>query len=181
MLTLFKSISHSICVQPQKVVIMLQGRYAGKKAVIVKPYDDGSTQRKYGHALVCGLAKPPRRVGGGIRGSSIEADNNMAYISYPIRLWTSLNWCEPVLAARSGSQQQVGFYSICEGFQGGGGQSGWLQVTPPVRSQSAHLDFAEQGSWAAVLRCTIVVARFRPRSIILDFRSLLSWLSVFTA
>lgn len=43
---------------------MLQGRYAGKKAVIVKPFDDGNTSssRKYGHALVCGLAKPPRRV-----------------------------------------------------------------------------------------------------------------------
>eukprot|EP01025_Chloroclados_australasicus_P039945 TRINITY_DN4160_c0_g1_i1.p2 TRINITY_DN4160_c0_g1~~TRINITY_DN4160_c0_g1_i1.p2 ORF type:complete len:136 (-),score=18.34 TRINITY_DN4160_c0_g1_i1:284-691(-) len=45
-----------------KVVIMLNGRYAGKKAVIVKNYDDGAKGRRYGHALVCGLAKEPRKV-----------------------------------------------------------------------------------------------------------------------
>ena len=49
-------------VQPQKVVIILTGRYAGKKAVIVKNFDDGTQQRKYGHALVCGLSKEPRKV-----------------------------------------------------------------------------------------------------------------------
>ena len=48
--------------QPQKVVIILTGRYAGKKAVIVKNFDDGTQQRKYGHALVCGLSKEPRKV-----------------------------------------------------------------------------------------------------------------------
>ena len=49
-------------VQPQKVVIILTGRYAGKKAVIVKNFDDGTQQRKYGHALVCVLSKEPRKV-----------------------------------------------------------------------------------------------------------------------
>eukprot|EP00891_Asterochloris_glomerata_P000497 jgi/Astpho2/497/fgenesh1_pm.00011_%23_34_t len=48
--------------KPQKVVIILTGRYAGKKAVIVKNFDDGTQQRKYGHALVCGLSKEPRKV-----------------------------------------------------------------------------------------------------------------------
>lgn len=87
--------------QPQKVVILLTGRYAGKKvsasaacplplllmlealsdgslcrlavscghtftlqAVIVKNYDDGdkNSDRSYGHALVVGLAKEPRKV-----------------------------------------------------------------------------------------------------------------------
>jgi hypothetical protein len=51
--------------QPGKVVILLGGRYAGKKAVIVKNYDDGTSSRPYGHALVCGLAKEPRKVRGG--------------------------------------------------------------------------------------------------------------------
>ena len=50
--------------QANKVVIVLSGRYAGKKAVLVKTYDDGTNLRPYGHALVCGLAKEPRRVGG---------------------------------------------------------------------------------------------------------------------
>jgi large subunit ribosomal protein L27e len=46
----------------QKVVILLTGRYAGKKAVIVKNYDDGTGSRPYGHALVLGLSKEPRKV-----------------------------------------------------------------------------------------------------------------------
>ena len=46
----------------QKVVILTTGRFAGKKAVIVKNYDDGTSSRPYGHALVLGLAKEPRKV-----------------------------------------------------------------------------------------------------------------------
>jgi large subunit ribosomal protein L27e len=48
--------------QPGKVVIVLSGRYAGKKAVIVKNHDDGTSARPYGHALVLGLSKEPRKV-----------------------------------------------------------------------------------------------------------------------
>merc|ERR1711916_243232 len=44
------------------VVILLSGRYAGKKAVIVKPYDSGDNQRKYGHCLVAGIERAPRTV-----------------------------------------------------------------------------------------------------------------------
>jgi large subunit ribosomal protein L27e len=44
------------------VVVLLTGRYAGKKAVIVTNKDDGTTARPYGHAVVCGLAKEPRKV-----------------------------------------------------------------------------------------------------------------------
>ncbi|GMH40918.1 hypothetical protein BSKO_08822 [Bryopsis sp. KO-2023] len=45
-----------------KVVIVLTGRYAGKKAVIVRCYDEGTTGRPYGHALICGLAEEPKRL-----------------------------------------------------------------------------------------------------------------------
>ncbi|KAL6769325.1 RPL27 [Auxenochlorella protothecoides x Auxenochlorella symbiontica] len=45
-----------------KVVILLTGRHAGKKAVIVKNFDDGASSRPYGHALVLGLSKEPRKV-----------------------------------------------------------------------------------------------------------------------
>ena len=48
--------------QANKVVVVLQGRYAGRKAVIVKNYDDGTSSRPYGHALVCGIATYPRKV-----------------------------------------------------------------------------------------------------------------------
>jgi len=42
--------------KPNKVVLLLQGRYAGRKAVIVKNFDDGVSGRQYGHALVAGIA-----------------------------------------------------------------------------------------------------------------------------
>ena len=45
------------------MVILLTGRFAGKKAVIIKNNDDGTSARPYGHAIVVGLAKEPRKVG----------------------------------------------------------------------------------------------------------------------
>ena len=43
-------------------MVLLQGRYAGKKAVIVKCNDEGTNARPYGHALVCGLRTVPRKI-----------------------------------------------------------------------------------------------------------------------
>nr|GMC46558.1 60S ribosomal protein L27 [Ipomoea batatas] len=40
--------------KPNKAVILLQGRYAGKKAVIVKSFDDDTRDLPYGHCLVTG-------------------------------------------------------------------------------------------------------------------------------
>ncbi len=34
-----------------KVVIVLNGRFAGRKAVVVKASDDGNDSKKFGHAL----------------------------------------------------------------------------------------------------------------------------------
>ena len=45
-----------------KVVILLTGRQAGKKALIVKTFDDGTQDRPYGHCLVAGLMKYPLKV-----------------------------------------------------------------------------------------------------------------------
>ena len=45
-----------------KVVLVLNGRYAGKKAVIVKNYDDGTSDKPYGHALVAGISRYPLKV-----------------------------------------------------------------------------------------------------------------------
>ncbi|CAE6024872.1 unnamed protein product [Arabidopsis arenosa] len=50
------------CMKPGKAVILLQGRYAGKKAVIVKSFDDGTDEKHYGHCLVAGLKKYPSKV-----------------------------------------------------------------------------------------------------------------------
>ncbi|CAI9784914.1 unnamed protein product [Fraxinus pennsylvanica] len=48
--------------KPNKAVIILQGRYAGQKAVIIRNFDDGTRDRPYGHCLVAGLAKYPRKL-----------------------------------------------------------------------------------------------------------------------
>ena len=45
-----------------KVVLVLSGRYAGRKAVIVKNYDEGSPDKPYGHALVAGIERYPLKV-----------------------------------------------------------------------------------------------------------------------
>jgi len=33
------------------VVVLLQGRYAGRKAVVVKAYEDGTAERKFSHCV----------------------------------------------------------------------------------------------------------------------------------
>lgn len=45
-----------------KVVIVLSGRHAGKKAVVVKTFDDGNSDRRFSHCLIAGLARNPRKV-----------------------------------------------------------------------------------------------------------------------
>eukprot|EP00088_Acartia_fossae_P070351 TRINITY_DN93_c0_g1_i1.p1 TRINITY_DN93_c0_g1~~TRINITY_DN93_c0_g1_i1.p1 ORF type:complete len:137 (+),score=48.92 TRINITY_DN93_c0_g1_i1:40-450(+) len=45
-----------------KVVLLLSGRYAGRKAVVVKPNEEGSTDKPFPHALVAGIDRYPRKV-----------------------------------------------------------------------------------------------------------------------
>ena len=45
-----------------RVVILLSGRRAGKKAVIVKNFDDGKKGRQFPHALVAGVERAPLKV-----------------------------------------------------------------------------------------------------------------------
>ncbi|KAG9293866.1 hypothetical protein G9A89_019204 [Geosiphon pyriformis] len=48
--------------KPGKVAIVLSGRYAGKKAVIIKNVDEGTKERPYGHAIVAGIERYPLKV-----------------------------------------------------------------------------------------------------------------------
>jgi large subunit ribosomal protein L27e len=50
------------CSKTGKVVIILNGKFAGRKAVVVKAFDDGAKDRKFGHALVVGIDRYPRKV-----------------------------------------------------------------------------------------------------------------------
>ena len=45
-----------------KVILLLGGRYAGRKAVVVKPSDEGTTDKPFSHALVAGIDRYPRKV-----------------------------------------------------------------------------------------------------------------------
>ena len=45
-----------------KVVLLLGGRFAGRKAIIVKPSDEGTTDKPFSHALVAGIDRYPRKV-----------------------------------------------------------------------------------------------------------------------
>eukprot|EP01102_Stenamoeba_stenopodia_P014371 TRINITY_DN475_c0_g1_i1.p2 TRINITY_DN475_c0_g1~~TRINITY_DN475_c0_g1_i1.p2 ORF type:complete len:135 (-),score=33.68 TRINITY_DN475_c0_g1_i1:56-460(-) len=48
--------------KPGKIVIVLRGRYAGRKAVIVRTFDDGTKPKPYGHAIVAGVDRAPLKV-----------------------------------------------------------------------------------------------------------------------
>ncbi|CAG8566728.1 9955_t:CDS:1, partial [Racocetra fulgida] len=48
--------------KPGKVAIILSGRFAGKKVVIVKNVDDGTKERQYAHAIVAGIERYPLKV-----------------------------------------------------------------------------------------------------------------------
>jgi len=48
-------------IQKNKVVILLNGRYAGKKAVIIET-SEGDAERKHGYAVVAGVARYPLKV-----------------------------------------------------------------------------------------------------------------------
>jgi len=49
-------------IKPGRVVICTSGRMAGKKAIVVKTFDEGSRNRAFGHALVAGVQKCPLKV-----------------------------------------------------------------------------------------------------------------------
>ncbi|KNH06808.1 hypothetical protein XU18_2410 [Perkinsela sp. CCAP 1560/4] len=49
-------------IKPGKVIIMMHGRHAGKKGVVVQTTDKGTKNRAYGHAVVVGISQYPRKV-----------------------------------------------------------------------------------------------------------------------
>ena len=49
-------------IKPGRIVVLLNGRYAGRKAIVAKVFDDGSRSRPFGHALVAGVDRAPLKV-----------------------------------------------------------------------------------------------------------------------
>jgi large subunit ribosomal protein L27e len=61
-----------LSIEPGKVVIVLAGRHAGKKAVVVKSFDDGNSDKRFAHCLIAGLARNPRKVTRGMSKAKVE-------------------------------------------------------------------------------------------------------------
>lgn len=47
----------SLVYKPGKVAVVLSGRQAGKKVVVIKQQDDGTKERPYPHAVVAGIER----------------------------------------------------------------------------------------------------------------------------
>ncbi|CRL03280.1 CLUMA_CG016191, isoform A [Clunio marinus] len=45
-----------------KVVIVLSGRYAGRKGIIMKSLEEGTNDKQFGQAIIAGIQRYPRRV-----------------------------------------------------------------------------------------------------------------------
>eukprot|EP00389_Voromonas_pontica_P018478 GDKH01029066.1.p2 GENE.GDKH01029066.1~~GDKH01029066.1.p2 ORF type:complete len:152 (-),score=39.60 GDKH01029066.1:66-485(-) len=45
-----------------RIVVILNGRFAGKKAVICKAFDNGTKERAFPHVLVAGVERAPLKV-----------------------------------------------------------------------------------------------------------------------
>ena len=45
-----------------QVAIVLQGRQAGRKVVVIKQLDEGTKERPYPHAIVAGIERYPLKV-----------------------------------------------------------------------------------------------------------------------
>lgn len=69
-----------------RVVILLAGRRAGKKAIVVKQIDDGKKGRKFGHALVAGVESSPKRISNKMTQKKIERRSRIKpfvkYVNY---------------------------------------------------------------------------------------------------
>merc|ERR1712130_529291 len=48
--------------KPGKVAVVLQGRHAGKKVVVIKPHEEGNKEHPYPFVIAAGIERYPRKV-----------------------------------------------------------------------------------------------------------------------
>ncbi|KAI5477953.1 hypothetical protein MNV49_005745 [Pseudohyphozyma bogoriensis] len=58
--------------KPGKVALVLSGRFAGRKVVVIRQSDEGTKERPYPHAIVAGIERYPRKVTKGMGKKRIE-------------------------------------------------------------------------------------------------------------
>mmetsp|Transcript_35224 Transcript_35224/g.51740 ORF Transcript_35224/g.51740 Transcript_35224/m.51740 type:complete len:145 (+) Transcript_35224:145-579(+) len=60
-----------------KVVIVLAGRHAGKKAIVVKTHDENSGDKRFAHCLIAGIDRGPRKVTRAMSKKKVEKRSKM--------------------------------------------------------------------------------------------------------
>ena len=65
------------CLKAGKVVVILSGKYAGKKAVIVKVNETANDKHKFPHAVVVGVDRAPLKVTRGMGEKKINKKTSM--------------------------------------------------------------------------------------------------------
>merc|ERR1712228_277573 len=60
--TTWASVTMGKIMKKGRVVILLAGRRAGKKAIVIKQIDEGKKNRKFGHALVAGIERSQKKL-----------------------------------------------------------------------------------------------------------------------
>ncbi|KAL8287593.1 hypothetical protein RQP46_003451 [Phenoliferia psychrophenolica] len=58
--------------KPGKVALVLSGRFAGRKVIVIRQSDEGTKERPYPHAIVAGIERYPRKVTRGMGKKRIE-------------------------------------------------------------------------------------------------------------
>jgi len=48
--------------KPGRIVVVLAGKLAGKKAVVLSAHTSHSGDKRYSHVLVCGVARTPKKI-----------------------------------------------------------------------------------------------------------------------
>ena len=74
------------CLKAGKVVVITSGKYAGKKAVIVKVNEEATDKYKYPHAIVVGVESAPRKVTRAMDEKTVNKKTSMKVFTKVINL-----------------------------------------------------------------------------------------------
>jgi large subunit ribosomal protein L27e len=93
-----------------RIVILLKGRYAGRKAVIINASESGTKDRKYPHCLVAGINRYPRKVNRSMSKARIEQRIKIK----PFVKYVNLNHVMPTRYAVASELQLDGVVKLIE-------------------------------------------------------------------
>eukprot|EP00382_Lankesteria_abbotti_P005727 CAMPEP_0113846950 /NCGR_PEP_ID=MMETSP0372-20130328/1593_1 /TAXON_ID=340204 /ORGANISM="Lankesteria abbotti" /LENGTH=147 /DNA_ID=CAMNT_0000816153 /DNA_START=32 /DNA_END=475 /DNA_ORIENTATION=+ /assembly_acc=CAM_ASM_000359 len=132
--------------KPGRVVMMLSGRQAGRKGVVVQANDAGSKERPFPHALVAGISRPPKKITKKMSKKSMEKRSKikafLQYVNYnhvmPTRYTISSQDLDPKslvegVDMKDNEQKQARRKAIRETFQE-------LIVTPGAKGDKISKD-----------------------------------------